>query len=105
MEEIEINVLPIFIGIVILLVFCIGGMLLNQILHHFLNKDKKLDIKVLKEKYPLVSEEFMLKSTEAQLIENNQEIHEINKRIEEQTKSLDKIEELMKEIEAKYNNN
>lgn len=66
-------------------------------------KNNFVDIKYLKEKYPLVSEEFMKKTEREQLIENNQEIHKINIRTEKLEEDSTKITNIIEILQNKLN--
>ena len=83
MEEIEINIDPIFQGVCILFAIVGAFWTINSLTQVIVNssKDKKLAEHFLN-KFPLVSPEFINKNAKARDIENNQEIHELNKRVE-----------------------
>lgn len=106
MEEITINLYPIFKMLIILFALIGGYNLLNNVAHLLARCSKdKLDnkkdihckdcdtdiVQDLIQKFPLVSPSFMNKNTVEQNIENNQEIHEINIRLYDIEKSLEQI--------------
>lgn len=106
MEEITINLYPVFKMIIILFAIVGGYNLLNKVAHLLArcSKDKfdyKKDIHCkdcdtdiiqdLIQKFPLVSRDFMNKNTVEQNVENNQEIHEINIRLYDIEKSIEEI--------------